>query len=86
MKVTCSKQFTRYAIAAPKEIRHGLKIIYAEFEKAKKVGDVKGVARLVGYTKYYRMNIQHYRLGFECTDETVHFLSLLHRKENQLFY
>ena len=56
--------------------------VIGEAEKASDISSIKNTKKLSGYSKYYRIRMGDYRLGFEKTEpNTIRFITLMHRKD-----
>jgi mRNA interferase RelE/StbE len=87
MKIISSKQFAKHLKNCPTDIQKKFVVVYDQLIAAKKLQDIKGAKKLIGYTKFYRIRIGHFRLGLELLEENqIELLALLHRKEIYRFF
>ena len=49
--------------------------------KANNMNEIANIKKLTGYQNYYRIKVSDYRIGFEYKNNTVRFLTFLHRKD-----
>lgn len=50
-------------------------------QSANKLSDIKGIRKLRGFEKEYRIRIGDYRLGLILDNQIVEFIRCLHRKD-----
>jgi len=50
-------------------------------QSAKKLSDIKGIRKLRGFEKEYRIRIGDYRLGLIIDNQIVEFIRCIHRKD-----
>lgn len=56
--------------------------LISKIENISEFREIPNTRKLVGFTKYYRIKIGDYRLGFEKINEkTIRFLIIEHRKD-----
>ena len=64
-----------------KPLLAALKASIEKIEKAKTLGSLSSVKKLVGYKAYYRLRLQDYRVGIQVVDDKVIIACIYHRKE-----
>ncbi len=63
-----------------KNVKVSLKLIINEF-KNKQLCEIKGLKKLSGYEKYYRVKVGNYRLGLKIETNEIIFVRFLNRKD-----
>ena len=48
---------------------------------ANNMNEIANVKKLTGYQNYYTIKVSDYRIGFEYKNNSVRFLTFLHRKD-----
>lgn len=86
MKVVASKQFSKHLKNCPADIQKRFVIVYDQLIEAKNLKAITSIQKLTGFTNFYRIRIGHYRLGFECVNDQIELLALMHRKEIYRFF
>ncbi|WP_113639378.1 type II toxin-antitoxin system RelE family toxin [Nubsella zeaxanthinifaciens] len=50
-------------------------------EDAQKLSEIKNLKKMKGYKTFYRIKLGDYRIGFECVNNTINFITIAHRKD-----
>ncbi len=53
----------------------------ANVKNAETIAQIPGNKKLKGYSRYYRIRIGNYRIGYELTGQTVRFIIVADRKD-----
>ncbi len=82
MKVEFDKSFNK-ALKKVKEksIFPQIEKIIQECETASSIQEIPNIKKLRGYHQFYRIRLGNYRLGAEIMNDTITFITVLHRKE-----
>jgi len=83
MELLYAKKFSKDVDGIRKEARSKkalLKVI-EKIREAGSLGELKGVRKIEGYQKYYRIKVGDYRLGMKVTKNTIELIRFLHRKD-----
>jgi mRNA interferase RelE/StbE len=64
-----------------KVIAKKLKMILEELESAKDLSSMPQIKKLKGHSKFFRLKIGNYRLGFSYEDNSIDIIRFLHRKD-----
>jgi len=82
MNVEFDKSFNK----ALKKISHKslfpkIELIIHECETANSVQDISNIKKLSGFSHFYRIRVGDYRIGVEIINDTITFITILHRKD-----
>jgi len=86
MTISSTKNFQKHLKSCPADIEKRFVVVYDKMVKAKRLTEVPSLEKLTGYQTFYRVRIGHYRLGFECIEDKIELLALMHRKEIYRFF
>ncbi len=65
MNVTYKKRFLRDLDKMPEQIKHKVQeIVFEKIPKQKDIQEIKGIKKIQGFSRYYRLRISDYRIGF----------------------
>ena len=64
-----------------KVLARKLKTILEEFETKKDLSTIVQIKKLKGHSKFFRIKIGNYRLGFSYEDNNIDIIRFLHRKD-----
>ena len=83
MELLYAKKFSKDVDDIRKEARtrKALLKVIEKIKEAGSLGELKGVRKIEGYQKYYRIEVGEYRLGIKVTKNTVELIRFLHRKD-----
>jgi len=62
-------------------IKKALLKVIEKIREAGSFGELKGVMKIEGYQKYYRIKVGYYRPGIKVTKNTIELIRFLHRKD-----
>jgi mRNA interferase RelE/StbE len=86
MTVTITKTFAKNYKKTPLYIQQDIDIFYHKVVEANDIRSLTHIKKLVGFKDYYRFKIGDYRLGFQLVDNTILFVTILHRKDIYKFF
>ena len=83
MELLYAKKFSKDVDAIRKEARIKKTLLKAieKIREAGSLGEIKGVRKIEGYQKYYRIKLGDYRLGIKVTKSRIELIRFLHRKD-----
>ena len=83
MELLYAKKFSKDVDGIRKEarIKKALLKVIEKIREVGSLGELKGVRKIEGYQKYYRIKVGDYRLGMKATKNTIELIRFLHRKD-----
>lgn len=84
MELLYAKRFSKDVDAIRKEarIKNALLKVIEKIREAGSLADVRGVKKIEGYQKYYRIKLGDYRLGIKVAKNRIELIRFLHRKDS----
>lgn len=64
-----------------KQLLKQVQDVLEQVKAANNLGDIVNLKKLQGFESYYRLRLGDYRIGIEVEEQTVIFVTFLHRKE-----
>lgn len=64
-----------------KDLLYRVKAIIETVEQAQSLDEIPNLARLKGWSKYYRIRVGDYRVGLAIEGDVVTFVRFLHRRD-----
>ena len=83
MELLYAKRFSKDIDAIRKEarIKKALLKMIEKIREAGSLAEVRGVKKIEGYQKYYRIKLGDYRLGVKMRRNRIELIRFLHRKD-----
>ena len=83
MELLYAKRFSKDVDAIRKEarIKKALLKVIEKIREAGSLAEIRGVRKIEGYQKYYRIKLGDYRLGIKVTKNRIELIRFLHRKD-----
>jgi len=63
------------------ELKEAIAQVIENIESAANIKEIRNIKKLKGYTDYYRIKIDTYRIGLKITNDEVYFVDIDHRKD-----
>ena len=86
MKVVVSKKFEKLLKACPSGMQLKVKAVYEKMLTAQKLSEIPSLEMLSGYSKYFRVRVGNYRIGFKLEEGQISLLAVGDRKEIYRFF
>ena len=80
MKTIVSKRFARQLRKCPIEVQHEAAAAYKEVVNADSATEITRIKKLKGFSGFYRIRINDFRIGVEIESGTAQFVCIMHRK------
>lgn len=83
MKVEFDKSFLKSLDKIQdSKILHKVEKVIVSCESSTKISEIQNIKKLTGFSKYYRIKLHNYRIGFEFIDKSIiRFIIITHRKD-----